>query len=521
MAKSKIQTEINFKESGADKAAAKVDALASRSSGAASKVDELNSKLSKIGVGVGISSTIESIRAIGSAVSFVKDTVVGAGSAIYDFISGQAQQADNIAKLSRSLGMTTSEFEKFDYAAQRGGMSSEEFTNGLEKFSVTVAKASAGEKKFKGLFDALGVSLRDGDGRLKTNASLMLEVADAYNKVTNAQDKNRVSAELFGQKSMLMSTVLEGGSKGLNELMSHRADLRGILTTDDAKAAEDFDDKMLDVFKSVEGVKRAVAFAIIPSVNKLLDKITSWWTSNGSAVIDKLSGWSGRLAGFIDYAADKFPAFASSMGTVYDVVSQVVDSIGLGKIALAGLAAFVTATAVPAFAAVSAVAGAIGVSVSSALPVIAGVSAGVTGLAVTVSEVVKNWDMLWSTTSDDWLFVFREIKAEVREIVEWWRKVPVIGSFIDWAVKKPEEVPASSPVALPPSSYSFDSAPTQEPARDPSGAMVMRNYSEQKTTTTNKLVVDFNGVPRGTEIKRGDNFDPSVIDYSAGYVFGE
>lgn len=165
MANSKIEAKVKFTESGAEQTAKKVDKLKNSSNKASDVIGQLNQKLDKIGKAAGISAAIDSIKAVGSAVSSVKNLVGGAVSSLYGFLNGQASAGDNVAKLSRSLGFASSEFEKFQYAANRGGVSSEEFTNNMKKFTQGVAKAAAGEKNMKDLFNAMGISVKKRNGQ--------------------------------------------------------------------------------------------------------------------------------------------------------------------------------------------------------------------------------------------------------------------------------------------------------------------------------------------------------------------
>lgn len=518
MANSKIEAKVKFTESGAEQTAKKVDKLKNSSNKASDVIGQLNKKLDKIGKAAGISATIDSIKAVGSAVSSVKNLVGGAASSLYGFLNGQASAGDNVAKLSRSLGFASSEFEKFQYAANRGGVSSEEFTNNMKKFTQGVAKAAAGEKNMKDLFNAMGISVKKRNGQMKSTASLMLEVADVYTKLTNAQDRSRVSAELFGRSAVKMSTMLEGGSKGLKELLDRREKLGGLLSPEDTKNAEDFEDKVLDVSKAFESVKRKVAYGLMPSVNKLMDNVLEWWDSNGERILGKIDVYADKISKKIDEVGIALPGVAESLGVVADVVFQLVEEFGVGNTAVAAMVAGLSLVAVPALGAMSAAAAALGTSLGTAVAVIAGIA----GWAVAIKETIENWDLLTSATLDDWKFVFAEIKNEVKEIVDWWRKVPVIGKAIDFFSPKVEfETPknAIDLGVIPQQSVSsrVDNIPQE---RDPAGVPVMRQYSESKSTTTNRLQVDFTGMQKGMTVTPGPNFDSSVIDYTAGYVFG-
>lgn len=548
MANSKIEAKVKFTESGAEQTAKKVDKLKNSSNKASDVIGQLNKKLDKIGKAAGISATIDSIKAVGSAVSSVKNLVGGAASSLYGFLNGQASTGDNIAKLSRSLGFASSEFEKFQYAANRGGVSSEEFTNNMKKFTQGVAKAAAGEKNMKDLFNAMGISVKKRNGQMKSTASLMLEVADVYTKLTNAQDRSRVSAELFGRSAVKMSTMLEGGSKGLKELLDRREKLGGLLSPEDTKNAEDFEDKVLDVSKAFESVKRKVAYGVMPSVNRLLDRILSWWSGNGKRILERVNTWTDKVSVYVDSIADRIPDIANSLGSTFNVVAGLVNEFGVGNTAVAALASGITLTVVPALAAASAAAGALGVSLGAILPIMVGVS----GLAVGIKEVIENWDLLMDASWKDWKYVlnsfsewFWELDEQIttglvnglKSVLDWlWKIDKIVGDIMLKWIKFPFQeiisIWSGGPKidfgtsknemdlgVIPQQSVSrrVDNIPQE---RDPAGVPVMRQYSESKSTTTNRLQVDFTGMQKGMTVTPGPNFDSSVIDYTAGYVFG-
>jgi len=519
MANSQINAKVKFTEDGAEQAAKKVDKLKNSSTKASDVVAQLNKKLDRIGKAAGISATIDSVKAVGSAFTFMKDTVGGAVSSLYGFLNGQASAGDNIAKLARSLGFSSKELEKFQYAANRGGISTEEFNSSMQKFSVNVAKAAGGEKKLLGLFNAMGVSLKDRNGKMKSNASLMLEVADVYTKLTNAQDKNRISAELFGKSAMKMSTVFESGSKGLMELMDRREALGGLLTPEDTKNAEDFEDKILDVSKAFEGVKREVAYTLMPAVNGLLDKLLSWWTGNGERIMSKVGVYSDKVAGVIGEIGNRIPGVIDSLGVAFDVVSELVQEFGVGNTAIAAIVTAITVTVVPALAAASAAAAAIGTSLS----VVIGIAAAVSLAVVGIKEAIEHSDLLFNNFTEDWVAGFKIIKKGLKEISDFWRDTPVIGQIIDFVSPRVKfDEPTVGNIWDGGSGNSAASGIGKVPqVRDSSGESVMREYSERKTTTTNRVDVNFNGLPKGATVTTGPYFDTSVIDLNAGYVFGE
>lgn len=520
MANSKIEAKIQLSETGVGATSKKIEELKKESGRASEVIVNLNKRLEAIGRSTAVSAAISSFSALGSAVSSVKSVVGGAISSVYGFFNCQASAGDNLAKLSRSLGLTAGEFEKLEYAANRGGVSSEEFSTSMKKFSVNVARAAAGEQKYRSLFNAMGVSLKDRNGKLKTNSALMLEVADVYIKLTSAQDKNRVSSELFGKSAMKMSTVFEGGSGKLKELMDQRERLGGLLSPEDSKNAELFEDKVLDLSKAFESVKRKVAYSLMPAVNKLLDRLISWWNDNGDRVVKKIGVYADKISGYILDSSNHLPGFLGGLGAAFDVVSGIVGKFGVGNTAVAAITFAVGASLVPALASASAAAAALGVSLGP----VTGILLGISGIAVGIKETISNWDLLMSATWDDWKYVFRSIRNEVYDIVQESKKIPVFGGLVEklegLAVSKVEFDDDTPDFVREMAARPAASVDNVKQLADPSGSAVMHKYSESRTTTTNRLQVDFTGMQKGVTVTPGPNFDSSVVDYTAGYVFG-
>ena len=219
MASPKINTILSFATKGVGGVTNDMKSVVSGVNGATSAVDKLSAKISSIQKGVAFQSVVTAAGAVKDAFSAVADTVSGAVSAVYGLAASQAAAADAIGKTSALLGMQVGELQAIRSAGQHAGMSVESIDSAMQKFSVNVGRAAAGEKRQLDLMNALGVATRNADGSLRSQTDLLMDVADAYSKLSDTQDRNRVSQELFGRSAVQMSALLKDGSSGIRALI--------------------------------------------------------------------------------------------------------------------------------------------------------------------------------------------------------------------------------------------------------------------------------------------------------------
>ena len=215
MANPKVTTILNFATSGTSGVKSATSSMKNGVESASSAVDKLNSKLKSIQNAVAIQATIQAVSAVKSVVGSVVDTLGGFVNSVYGMADSHAKMADNIGKTAQTLGMEVLNFQALRSAGQHAGMSIEQVDTAMTKFSVTMSKAAAGEKSQLDLFNALGVKTKDSSGNLREMTDVMMDVADAYSKITSEADKNRISTELFGRSAQRMSLLLSGGREGV------------------------------------------------------------------------------------------------------------------------------------------------------------------------------------------------------------------------------------------------------------------------------------------------------------------
>lgn len=223
-------------KSGTDQAARAIDNVSKSVNGLGSKFKEI------------ISGGIKDLAA-----AFAVKQLVNYGKSIIDL-------GDHLNDLRQKTGIGVNALSSLKTAAELGGQNFEAFEKNLKKFSVTAAEAGAGVLKSKSGFDALGISVKDSHGNIKSADKLLFEVSDKFENLKDGPEKAAIAVRLFGKSGADLIPVLNDGSKALSDY--------GLKIGDDfAKKADAFNDSTTLIKKNIDQVSVNIVSDLLPALN--------------------------------------------------------------------------------------------------------------------------------------------------------------------------------------------------------------------------------------------------------------
>lgn len=219
---------------------------------------------------------------------------------VVDFAAG----ADETNKLARRIGTTAEVIQEFDYVAERSGVSVDLMRGSLEKLNGKASQAAAGSAEMADTFAELGISAEQFAAASPDEK--FDQIAAAMAGLPTDADRTRVAMKLFEEEGRSMVTVFEGGAEGIAKMRQEARDL-GLFSTEDAKNAEEFNDRMLDVKRAFGGIKNVVGAALVPELTKLMEGFVEFFKENREAI-------SGGLVAFFKAAAVALNGLVIAMG---------------------------------------------------------------------------------------------------------------------------------------------------------------------------------------------------------------
>ena len=292
----------------------------------------LKGKLS--GVGDGFS---KSMRRLSTA------TALGAGAltGLFVAVEKSASAGDRIAKFSRRVGLTVEGLQALRFAAERSGIGTEDADKAFEKFGKSVSEAVAGMGEAGKLFSALGIPLKDSAGRLRKQEDILLDLAQAYTKIQDPQDKLRASLALFGKSGGGMVEMLNQGKDGVQDLMVEYQRLGGGLSQQQAANAEIFEDTLSNLKVTLGALANQLSSNLIPVISDMMVRFQEWALTNKDTVQKFAEGFAQKLPQILDRLRSALMSLAQSAGPVIDNITRIMDILGPGKVIFGALAAFI------------------------------------------------------------------------------------------------------------------------------------------------------------------------------------
>jgi hypothetical protein len=290
------------------------------------------------GAALDFSAAIElaemAMKAAAIAAAALAAALVGAVSATVE--AGSAA-TDGAAR----TGLSTQAYQELAYAAEQCGVPMELLEASLGKVSAMAGKAANGDEAAAKAFEALGISVTDANGKVKSSEQLFNETTAALAAIEDPAKRAAAAQALYGESAAKLMPLLSQGTEGI-EAMRAEAELLGIVLSDeDVAAADAFGDSM-DMLK---GVVRGLAFdigtALLPFLQRLVDGFKEWYLANreligkGLTVLSTLLGAVFRVIGTVADVIDSVVESTIGWDNVFKVVTVAV---GFLATALTGLA---------------------------------------------------------------------------------------------------------------------------------------------------------------------------------------
>lgn len=153
------------------------------------------------------------------------------------------EYASSLGELSKQLGVNSRDLQIFNYIASQTGVSQEAMQKGLAKLTLSLSQAEAGSKTVQRAFAAVGVTMDDIKNRTGT-VDILAKVADGMEKAGGASRNAAAGAAIMGRGFQKFVPLLEGGSRGINE-MADAAERMGLVLSDEQiQSADETADKL-------------------------------------------------------------------------------------------------------------------------------------------------------------------------------------------------------------------------------------------------------------------------------------
>jgi hypothetical protein len=246
---------------------------------------------------------------------------------IENFVEQNVKAADALYNQAAKLGMTTDELQKYEYASQQMGITTQETAVAIRFFNRAIGEAQLGTKSAVKTFSQLGL-LKEAQDPLTTTSDLLLKFSDRLEKIPSQGQRTAFVMRTLGRGGSAMLPILQQGSKKLKQIFEDLDEMGGGF---DQKFAQDSHDLEVALKKQRLGW-RSVSVAIIKEVMPTMQK----WVEKGTETVKLLIYLSKHTYGFrtaLMFAAASIAALATAfvvaLSIMYTSLAPIIAAVGV------------------------------------------------------------------------------------------------------------------------------------------------------------------------------------------------
>ena len=280
--------------------------------------DVVNGLTSKLGIQLP-DSMKSSMNAMGSldaqslalagGFAAVAAAIVKVEKAMISMTKESAAFADNIITLSMQTGQSTQQLQEFAYASELIDVSVDTLQGSLTKLTNNMQDTMNGTGNAKASFEALGVSVTNADGSMRSANDVFYETIDALGQVKNETERDAMSMDIFGRSAQELNPLIIQGSQTLKAYADEAHNVGYVLDDEALSALGAVDDAYQRLQNTQEGVKNQLSAEFAPYLEEFYGDVTTMVKDGGKALKD---------SGIVD-------AFGMLLETVGDILNPMSD----------------------------------------------------------------------------------------------------------------------------------------------------------------------------------------------------
>ncbi|WP_028574358.1 phage tail tape measure protein [Desulfonatronovibrio hydrogenovorans] len=299
------------------------------------------------GVGDALGHTMSSLRATTRRLAMLGGVAAGAAYSMHRLISGFTQGADEALKLSRRVSMTHREVQQLMGAADlmtTGG--GQMIASNLSRFSRRMAEAAAGTGEAAKAYEWAGINIRDSEGVMRSGMDVLMDIMDVMEDMESEDLQQRFAAATFGRSGEEMVNLLNQGRDEFEEAVRQYMETGQILTEEEARDAERYNDAMSLLAGTVRGIRNAVISDLLPAINEWIENMTKLARANREVISERIIQglrnfweWIQDVRQAVSWLADRVGGFRNLLiATAGVLAGPFLLSLTLTGVAIAKLA---------------------------------------------------------------------------------------------------------------------------------------------------------------------------------------
>jgi hypothetical protein len=245
------------------------------------------------------------------------------GAAVWQLGKSTADYGDKVIKTAKSVGISTDELQRLQYAAKISGMEVEEFDRSLSGVVVALGDAAKGTGPLKKDLKLLGIDAKQF-AKLDTSEQLY-RFADALAELDTQNARASIAAKAAGKRlGPQFALMLSHGRKGLKAMGDEAERTGNVLDPKALVKSAQFQDHLTKLSAQFQGVKHQVGVALMPVLRDLFKRMGDWISENREKIIK----WGKMFAHWLEKKAiPTAVGLGKALWKIGKVIGKVISTV--------------------------------------------------------------------------------------------------------------------------------------------------------------------------------------------------
>lgn len=186
-----------------------------------------------------------------------------------------AENAKEISNTAQTMGMTTDQYQEWDYILKTVGYDAESASGDLAQLGEKAMDAAEGAGEGAELFKKLGIRVKDSSGELKSQNELFTEVIGKLQGMADETKRNAIASALLSTTGEKLVPVLNMTKEEFAALRQEAHDTGYVMDAQQIKKFRKLNEEMDELKRIGEGLGNTFADALLPMLTALFSAISA------------------------------------------------------------------------------------------------------------------------------------------------------------------------------------------------------------------------------------------------------
>jgi hypothetical protein len=258
--------------------------------------------LTKIGFEIEGEEPLEKVEGLLEGIHHRLELLAGAELVrkLYEVSEQFANWGAQVLRTSENLGITSDEFQKLQFAAQKSGISSEEMSHSLQILARRLYEAKTGSVEASQAFRLAGFSSDQVNG-FKNSEQALLAFSDILAKTEDPIKRAALAQQLLGRGGAQFVAFLVQGRKRIHDTGEEMKKFGLVLSGPQLLALEETEQGFQKLTATMHVFGAQIASAIGPVFVRAIDLFLEFYAANKSIIDANIHEWLLNVAAGMGY----------------------------------------------------------------------------------------------------------------------------------------------------------------------------------------------------------------------------